>query len=69
VLRRRRAGLVADCRSDSVEELCLKSPRLQVAACQSVSGTGAVRLAFEFFRNYLNKPVWCSKPTWGRYLS
>ncbi|KAI9032081.1 pyridoxal phosphate-dependent transferase [Hyaloraphidium curvatum] len=39
----------------------------RVAAVQTVSGTGAVRLAFEFFRDNLKRPVWCSKPTWANH--
>ena len=35
-----------------------------MATCQSISGTGAVYLGFDFLRHYLPRPVYIPNPTW-----
>lgn len=40
----------------------------RVAVCQSLSGTGALRIAGEFIKMYHpNSLVYCSDPTWGNH--
>ena len=42
---------------------------LQYCGVQTISGTGALRLAIEFFLKHLGqRPVYISKPTWGELL-
>lgn len=43
----------------------LKSKR--VASLQTLSGTGALRVALEFIRKFIPAPVYVSKPTWGNH--
>jgi len=39
-----------------------------LAGVQSLSGTGALRLLFEFIsKNYANATIWTSAPTWGNH--
>ena len=37
------------------------------AACQSISGTGAVRLGAEFISRFMKGPVYISNPTWANH--
>jgi aspartate aminotransferase len=39
----------------------------RVAACQAISGTGAVRLGAEFICRFLKGPVYISNPTWANH--
>lgn len=40
----------------------------KVAVCQSLSGTGALRIAAEFLAQYNpGVSVYCSDPTWGNH--
>jgi len=42
----------------------------RVAVCQSLSGTGALRIAAEFIAMYHPKSlVYCSNPTWGNHFA
>lgn len=43
----------------------------RLVTCQSLSGTGALRLAVEFIERFLPKgtKIYWSKPTWGNHLS
>ena len=43
----------------------------QIAAVQTLSGTGACRIGGEFFSRFLGKgtPVYLSDPTWGNHVA
>jgi aspartate/tyrosine/aromatic aminotransferase len=41
----------------------------RVASIQSLSGTGALRIAFDFVRQFVPGPVYVSNPTWGNHNS
>ena len=38
-----------------------------VATAQTISGTGALRVAGEFFKTYYNKPLYLPTPSWGNH--
>ena len=42
----------------------------RVATCQSISGTGALRIAGEFLARYWTgaKDIYVSDPTWGNHM-
>jgi len=41
---------------------------IQYCGVQALSGTGALRLAFEFYLKHLGqRAVYISKPTWGEW--
>lgn len=40
-----------------------------IASVQSLSGTGALRLAFEFMKKFMPGTVYVSDPTWGNHFS
>jgi aspartate/tyrosine/aromatic aminotransferase len=41
----------------------------RLAAVQTLSGTGSLRVGMEFVKNFLpGKKVFVSKPTWGNHL-
>ena len=39
----------------------------RIAIVQSLSGTGALRIAGEFIKMYSPAVVYCSDPTWGNH--
>lgn len=42
--------------------------RAQVAVCQALSGTGALRLSTDFFKKFYNvHTILLSDPSWGEY--
>ena len=43
---------------------------LQIAATQSISGTGALRIATGFLSQFYaaSKEIWISDPTWGNHI-
>lgn len=47
--------------------VALKEKR--VASIQTLSGTGALRIGFDFLRKFIPAPVYVSKPTWGNHNS
>lgn len=43
---------------------------VQACGIQALSGTGSIRLGFEFLQRHHNvKTVYISKPTWGEFTS
>ena len=40
----------------------------RVATCQSLSGSGALRLLGEFIIKFVPGTMWMSKPTWGNHI-
>ena len=41
----------------------------RVSSLQTLSGTGALRIGFDFIRKFIPAPVYVSKPTWGNHNS
>lgn len=41
----------------------------RVASLQTLSGTGALRIGFDFIRKFIPAPVYVSRPTWGNHNS
>lgn len=41
----------------------------RVASLQTLSGTGALRIGFDFVRKFIPGPVYVSRPTWGNHNS
>lgn len=39
----------------------------RVVTSQTLSGTGALRVAFEFIRSFIPTDILVSKPTWGNH--
>ena len=40
----------------------------RIASCQSLSGSGALRLLGEFIMQFSPGPMWISKPTWSNHI-
>jgi aspartate/tyrosine/aromatic aminotransferase len=40
----------------------------KIITAQSISGTGSLRVGFEFIRTHLPADVYVPKPTWGNHL-
>ncbi|KAJ3297380.1 Aspartate aminotransferase, cytoplasmic [Borealophlyctis nickersoniae] len=49
----------------SPENPALREKR--IAGCQTISGTGAVRLGAEILKRFYKAPVYISNPTWGNH--
>jgi aspartate aminotransferase len=39
----------------------------RVCAVQTLSGTGSLRIGFEFVKNYIPRKIYVSNPTWGNH--
>jgi aspartate/tyrosine/aromatic aminotransferase len=49
---------------------CIALKEKRVATVQSLSGTGALRIAAAFISRFMGKPlILISDPTWGNHLS
>ena len=39
----------------------------RIATCQTLSGTGALKIVADFLRKFRNAPIYLSKPTWATH--
>lgn len=64
---------------EGVAEFCLGSRQVafgwdhpdvnsgRIATCQTLSGTGALKIVSDFLKKFRNAPIYISKPTWANH--